>query len=249
MKSVQFTPASEIAHALRTRVIRHLNRWALGLMMASALGGIASAQTGNTLEVKLGETISRTWDQVKAEDYVYGPKQELETETGETHIWLPYGSKAPYYEVSGLHFTEASQDKNGLPLVMSIDGHTKGLLVFKFHFDKPIAAARLFAGWSEWGVKDATVGGIEYSTDGKSWTTIREVNKAGIISTFVPPTTPIDGNLKTSDLYLRFYSRNKGDENGQNYWMKFRMAGNPAWGDASSTFFKQQLQLWVTPTK
>lgn len=236
-------------HALRTRAIRHLNHWGLGLLLASALGGTASADTGHTLEIKLGESISRTWDQVQAEGYVYGPKQELDSTTGETHVWLPYGGKAPYYEVSGLQFTEASPQKNGLPLVMSIDGNTPGHLVFKFHFDKPVASARLFAGWSEWGVKDASVGGIEYSIDGRNWTTIREVNKPGIISTFLPQTAPIATNLKTSELYLRFYSRNKTDAAGQNYWMKFRMAGDPAWSDASATFFNQQLQLWVTPAK
>lgn len=233
----------------RTWVIRHLNRWGLSLLLASAFTGMASAQAGNTLEIKLGESIARTWEQVQADGYAYGPKQELETATGETHIWLPYGGKAPYYEVSGLQFTEASQQKNGLPLVMSIDGHNQGHLVLKLRFNKPVAAARLFAGWSEWGVKDTTVGGVEYSTDGKSWTTIREVNKPGIISTFVPPTAPIAANLKTLELYLRFYSRNKTDAAGQNYWMKFRMAGDPSWGDASSTFFKQQLQLWVTPAE
>ncbi len=50
---------------------------------------------------KLGTTVGRTWEQVKADKYVYGPKQEY-LNSGETHIYLPYGNNAKLYdEVAG----------------------------------------------------------------------------------------------------------------------------------------------------
>jgi len=39
----------------------------------------------------------------------------------------------------------------------------------------------------------------------------------------------------------------KADKSGSGRWMKFRMAGDPSWGDAATTLFNCQLQPWVTP--
>lgn len=245
MTTMQSTSKSPFRH----RFIARLRAWCLLALAGTALSGTVSAQVVDAVEIKLGQTISRTWAEVQSDGYAYGPKQEVDATTGETRVWLPYGSKAPYYEVSGLRLTDAAAEKGGTPLMMSIDGQSSGFLTMKFRFDRPVGAFRLRVGWCEWGVKGESVGGVEYSVDGRAWTTIREVNKAGIISTFVSPTEFKAADLRTSDLYIRFYSRNRGDIKGSNYWMKFRMAGDPTWGDASTTFFQQQLQLWVSPAK
>ena len=137
--------------------------------------------------------------------------------------------------------------------MLTVNGNTSGRLVFKLHFDKPIGGFRFSAGWSEWGVGGDTVGGVEYSVDGQKWTTIRELNEAKaqarIIDQFVDGKKTF-GGLNTQDLYIRCYSRDKNNpdaDSGPGRWMKFRMAGDPAWGDAATTFFNCQFQLWVTP--
>lgn len=212
-----------------------------------ALVSPALAETGKTLEIATGKAVERTWDQVKADKYAYGPKQNFDAAKKETQIFLPYGKDGEYFEVAGLLFTDPGPG-TGTPLAVTPDGNTSGKLVYKLHFDKPIRALRFSAGWSEWGVGGDMVGGVEYSVDGQKWTTIREVNKGEIVE-------PLSDGKKTfeiakaQDLYLRLYSRDKNNPdaaNGANRWMKLRMAGDPSWGDASSTFFANQMQLWVT---
>jgi hypothetical protein len=231
---------------------RQLGLFGLTLSLAAVCAGALAAQTGKTLEIKLGETIPRTWDDVKKADYAYGPKQEFEPSTQETHVWLPYGSKGEYFEVAGVKFTEPGPPE-GCPLVVSTADNVSGRLVFKLHFDKPIGALRFSAGWSEWGVGGNTVGGVEYSVDGRKWTTIRQINEAQaqarIIDQFVDGQKTF-GGLNTRDLYIRCYSRDKTNpeaDSGPGRWMKFRMAGDLAWGDVATTFFNCQFQLWVTP--
>jgi len=211
-----------------------------------------AAETGRTIQIKLGETIQRTWDDVKKAGHAYGPKQEYDPGADETHVWLPYGTKGEYFETAGVKFTDPGPP-TGWPLVMPSDGKLSAKLVFKFHFDKPIGAFRFSAGWSEWGVGGDTVGGIEYSVDGRKWTTIRELNEAKaqsrIIDQFVDGSKSF-GGLNTRDLYIRCYSRDKNHpeaESGPGRWMKFALAGDPAWGNAATTFFDRQFQLWVTP--
>ena len=224
-------------------------RWGMVLSLWLTLHlADAAAGSGQAVEIKLGETIERSWHEVVEDNYAYAPKQDFEMATNETHIWLPYGSSAPYYEVSGLHLIDPVED-TGTPMFVTVDGNTSGKLVMKLRFDKPITSFRLFAGWSEWGMKSGTVGGVEYSTDGQNWKTIRQIDKGGIIERFADPDTAEVKGLKTRNLYLRFYSRGEdGSENqpGGHYWMKFRTAGDPSWGDAHTTFFQQQFQLWVT---
>ena len=75
--------------------------------------------------------------------------------------------------------------------------------------------------------------------------------QARIIDQFVDGQKAFSG-LNTRDLYIRCYSRDKNHpdaESGPGRWMKFRMAGDPAWGDVAATFFNRQLQLWVTPPR
>jgi hypothetical protein len=206
--------------------------------------------TGKTLEIKLRSTSQRTWDDVKRANYAYGPKQEFDAATGQTHIWLPYGRNGVYFDASGVKLTEPGAAGTGSPEVLSVDGNTSGRLVFKLHFDNPIGSFRLFAGWSEWGVGSNTVGGIEYSVDGRRWVTIRETDQAKIIEPFIDPDTFKAIGIKTRDLYIRCYSRDKRHpeaDNGPNRWMKLRLAGDTAWGDAATTFFKAQMQLWAAP--
>ncbi len=223
-----------------------------GAMLAVAVlvGTVQAAD--KTLEIKLGAAVPRSWDDVKKADYAYGPKQEYDAAKKETHIWLPYGSKGQFFETAGVKLTEPGPDPGtGCPLVLSVDGNTSGNLVYKFHFDQPIGALRFAAGWSEWGVGGDTVGGVEYSADGQKWTTIREVNEGKIIEPLSDGAKSFQVG-KTQDLYIRLYSRDKNNPDagfGPGRWMKFRMGGDPAWGDASTTFFNCQLQLWVTPAE
>jgi hypothetical protein len=221
----------------------------IGLAVAT---DTAFAETGKTLEIKLGADVPRSWNDLQKAGYAYGPTQEFDPGTEETHIWLPYGNKGEYFQTAGVKFTEPGSD-TGWPLVLTVDDHTSGRLVFKLHFDKPIGGFRFDANWSEWGVGGNTVGGVEYSVDGQRWTTIRELHEAKaqarIIDQFVDGKKTF-GGLNSRDLYIRCYSRDKSNpdvQSGPGRWMKFAMAGNPAWGDAATTFFDRQLQLWVTP--
>ncbi len=236
----------------RTRTTRPLALCGLALGLTAICAGTFAAETGKTLEVKLGQTIPRTWDDVKKADYAYGPRQEYDPSSQETHVWLPYGSKGEYFDTAGVKFTEPGPG-TGWPLVLTVDSSTSGRLVFKLHFDKAIGGFRFYAGWSEWGVGGNTVGGVEYSVDGRKWTTIRQINEAKaqarIIDQFVDGKKTL-GGLKTQDLYIRCYSRDQNNpdaQSGPGRWMKFSMAGDPAWGDAAATFFNCQFQIWVTP--
>ena len=232
--------------------MRQLGLCTLTLGLTAFCACPLAAETGKTLEVKLGQTIPRTWDDVKKANYAYHPKQEFDTGTNETHIWLPYGNKGEYFETAGVKFTDPGSP-TGWPLVVTVNSTTSGRLVFKLHFDKPIGAFRFSAGWSEWGVGGDTVGGVEYSMDGRKWTTIRQLDEAKaqarIIDQFIDGKRTFLG-LNTQDLFIRCYSRDKNHpdaQSGTGRWMKFAMAGDPAWGNVATTFFECQFQLWVTP--
>lgn len=232
--------------------MRHLSLRGLAICLTALSAGVLAGEADKTLEVKLGETIKRTWDDVKKADYSYGPKQEFDAATQETHLWLPYGSKGVYFETAGVKLTDPGPQGTGCPLVMSVDGNTSGRLVFKLHFDKPIGAFRFYAGWSEWGVGGDSVGGVEYSVDGQKWISVREVNAGGIVEPFADAGKFKATGLRTQDLYIRCYSRDKKNPEagfGPGRWMKFRMGGDPAWGDVATTFFNCQFQLWVTPAE
>jgi hypothetical protein len=233
-------------------VTRRLDLCGLALGLAVICVPAVSAETGKTLEIKLGETVPRTWDDVQRTGYAYGPKQEFDPGTQETHVWLPYGNKGAYFETAGVKFTEPGSD-SGWPLVLTVGSNTNGRLVFKLHFDKPIGGFRCYAGWSEWDVGGDTVGGVEYSVDGRKWTTIRQLEepkaRVQIIDEFIGGNKTFAG-LNTRELYLRCYSRDKRNPaagSGPGRWMKFCMGGDPKWGDVARTFFDRQLQVWVTP--
>ena len=220
----------------------------IGWFAIAMVGGQAA---GAVMDVNLGETISRTWDDVEKDDYAYAPKQAFDAKTGETQIWLPYGSRGVFYETSGIRLSNPGKAGTGSPLATTPDGNTSARLVYKLRFDKPIGGFRAYLGWSEWGVGNGTVGGADYSVDGRNWTILREVAAGGIVEPLLDPAkVKVDG-LSTRELYLRFFSRDKANPAagfGSNRWMKLRLAGDPAWGDRVETFFKVQPQIWVVPS-
>jgi polysaccharide biosynthesis protein PslG len=225
----------------------------LAVLLVAAGGTALAADNGKTIEVRLGQTVQRTWDDVKKADYAYGPKQEYDAASRETHIWLPYGTKGVYFEAGGVTLSDPGPlPGTGCPLVTVANGDTSGRLVFKLHFDAPIGAMRCYAGWSEWGVGGDTVGGVEYSADGQKWTAIRQIDEAKAEARTIEPLADgkkTFGGLNTRDLYIRCYSRDRNNPDagsGPGRWMKLRMGGDPAWGDVAKTFFSCQLQLWVT---
>lgn len=229
---------------------RRLFNMRIGALAVIAAGEAAVA-SGSVVEVKLGQTIARSWANVEAAGYAYGPKQAFDAKTRETQVWLPYGSHGIYDETAGLSLSEPGSKGTGCPLATTADGNTSCRLVYKVRFDKPIGTFRLYVGWSEWGVGGETVGGVEYSVDGQAWKTIREVTAGGIVEPLVKPSDSKVAGLNTCTLYIRFYSRNRHDpaqEKGPGRWMKIRLAGDPGWGDRAETFFNAQPQIWVTPS-
>lgn len=216
------------------------------LLMFGAPAGAEDA--AGVVEVKLGATVARTWDQVKADQYAYGPKQEYDAKTEETHVYLPYGKDAKLYsEVRGTLYDAG----NGLAKFHSADGNTNATLTYKLHFDRPIGSFRYFTGWAELGLAADTAAGVEYSSDGKVWQTLAEVKgpKNQPVEPFVNNAKA--AGLKTDTLYIRYYTRNPQDPNagGGGRWLQMRLSGDPAWGDAATTFFTNQAQIWVKPYK
>lgn len=230
----------------RTKTSQWLCRLALASLFASPVSSVAQ-NSAETLEVKLGEVVDRSWTQVRDDNFAYGPKQDFEETTGETQIWLPYGTNAPYYELAGLKVTDPGVDRAGVATLVSMDGHTPGHLTYKLHFDKPIEAFRFKATDTEVGLKHAAAG-IEYSTDGEKWSPIAEWKTSGIINRSVDAAKVQATGLKTRDLYLRIFARDEKDpeaRRAENVFLKMWMSGDPSWGDASTTFFDRQLQVWV----
>jgi len=201
------------------------------------------------IEIKVGKTIERTWEQVQADNYAYGPKQDYDAASGETHIYLPYGSNRKlYHQVRGSLY---DPKRGAVAKFHSADGNTNAVLTFRLHFDRPIGGLRFAANWTELGLAENTVAGVEYSDDGQTWRTIREVKGAekrrGIVEPFVHGFKATGLNTRT--LYIRYYSRDpkRPQAHGPGRWLQIWMAGDPSWGDAATTFFARQLQLWVTP--
>ena len=230
---------------MKKQSARSIYAGAIGWCAAALVGGQA---VGAVMDVKLGETIPRKWADVETDGYAYAPKQAFNAKTGETQIWLPYGAKGVYYETSGIRLSDPGKTGTGAALATTVDGNTSGRLVYKLRFDKPIGGFRASLGWSEWGVGNGTVGGADYSVDGRNWTILREVASGGIVEPLLDPAKAKVDGLNARELHLRFFSRDKANPSagfGPNRWMKLRLAGDPAWGDRAETFFKTQPQLWV----
>ena len=104
---------------------------------------------------------------MKKAAYAYGPKQEFDPSSQETHVWLPYGSTGACFETAGVKLTDPGPSWKDALWCLSVNGNTSGRLVFKLHLNKPIGGFRFYAGWSERGVGGETVGGVGYSVDGE----------------------------------------------------------------------------------
>lgn len=218
----------------------------LGLALVMTCG-VSSAQETGTIEVKVGAEVPRSYDDLKAAGYVYGPKQEVDPSTKDTHVWLPYGTKGVYTEMVATKVEDPEPGKTAV-MMNGVDGATCIQWGYKLHFDKPISGFSLSATLAELGLKDAFAG-VEYSVDGQKWVTLKQIDASGTVNSFLDPATDKATGLDTSDLTIRFYTRSKSDPKAaqaESAWFKLWTAGDPSWGDASTTFFARQIQIWVT---
>lgn len=207
---------------------------------------LAAAEPG-TLNIQLGSTIRRSLDDVRAAGFAYGPKQDVDTASGETCVYLPYGARFVNYRgvVKGL-LSDAGAD--AIPqFVSSTGGQAPGQLTYRLDFDRPIKAFRFAIGYAETVLEADCTAGLEYSTDEKTWTIAKEVKGLNaVVSPFPAATTVVDG-LNTTTLLLRIYARNPGNPAATSgMYLKLRMAGDPSWGDAATTFFTSQPRVWLT---
>lgn len=206
---------------------------------------------GGFVDVKLGATIRRTWEQVKADRFSYGPRQDYDAATGETLVYLPYGNDVKLYSrVRGLLF----DPRPGMPARFHSTGSDKeALLAYELRFDQPIASFILRDNWTELDLVPTTVAGVEFSEDGKKWTVLREIRGAdhpGVVLEPFCDDLKVAG-LDTRTLFIRYYTRDPSNpgQSGAGRWIQLWMAGDPAWGDAATTFFQRQIQVRVAPAK
>ena len=106
---------------------------------------------GNTLNITTGTTVTRDWGTIVAQGFVYGPKQSYSVSGSNTttHIYLPYGdANGVYYADNGVGFTNAAAE--ALAMATNNSGPESCYFSFKLHFDRPISAFAMNAGWSNW---------------------------------------------------------------------------------------------------
>lgn len=202
------------------------------------------------IKVRLGKTIKREYKDVVKDNYAYGPKQDYDKKTKLTQIWLPYGDNKELYAHTKGIFSNPSPE-NGMSTFHSCDSSSDATLTYKIEFDRPIGEFTLKYGKLEYGLEQGTVAGVEYSTTGKSWKTIREVEgtKPQDVQTILNFVDNFKAEkIKTKTLYIRFYSRSKKEPEkpwGPGRWLQLWLAGDPNWGDIATTFFIHQPQIWV----
>jgi hypothetical protein len=209
----------------------------------------------HTVFIKLNTTVQRTLEQIKTARCAYGPKQEYDAATGETHIYLPYGNNSDLYFGEFRVILEDAHEGR-LAELRTPDSGTAALLTYKLQFDKPISACRFRAGGQvELDLEPTCVAGLEYSTDGGQWKPVHEYKgtEITVYKIFGPfiENASVSG-LNTQTLFLRYYSRDSANPqatNGKRMWLKLWMTGDPAWGDAATTFFANQSQIWVKEAK
>jgi hypothetical protein len=215
--------------------------------------------TEGVIPVKINATINRTWKQVQDDKFVYGPKQEVDNDTNETHVWLPYGKDTSlYHEVQGVLSDPGEVGNNGRStLINPQDASTTCSVTYKVVFNKPITSFRFTVGWQELNLGEKSAAGIEYSLNGKKWVTIQETKGSdpgatGFKMSGVFGKDMTVKNIVTQQLFLRVYARdaqNSEDRHGDTRWLRLILSGDPAWGDAERTFFAAQPQLWVAAGK
>ncbi len=159
---------------------------AAGALAIGVLLSLTAAQAADgVVEVKLGQTIDRSWAQVTAAKFAYGPHQEYDAKTGRTHVYLPYGKDPSlYFEVRGnVYDAEGNQPAK----FHSCTGEQNAVLTYKLHFDKPISAFAFRGQYAEIATQQDTAAGVEYSEDGETWKTLYQVGggKSGIIEPFI----------------------------------------------------------------
>jgi ferric-dicitrate binding protein FerR (iron transport regulator) len=205
------------------------------------------------LEVRLGETVPRTWEQVRAAGYAWGPRQANDARTGETVVWLPYGRDlSRYARVRGMALYDP---RPGTPAKAHSRGaHADAELTLQLRFDRPVGAFRFDDNWSEVHVGPGGEAGAEYSVDGRTWVTMRALRgeddgAPGIHEPFAGPFTA--SGLDTRRLLVRYYARapRGAAAPGPGRWLQIWMAGDPGWGDVATTFFERQLQVRVAPKR
>jgi len=231
--------------------------WVLAAVLATAGLTVSLAvaaerpPAAGTIEVKLGQTIARTLDHVKADNFGYGPKQDYDARTDETHIYLPYGDNPRLYAEARGVLTDPRL--GSVAVYRTQDANTNALLTYRLHFDKPIGAFRFESDNVEVGLAPDTVAGIEYSQDGKTWKTLHEIKGDAVgaktVAPFVKDARAADLNTRT--LFIRIYTRDpkNPDASGPGRRLQVWLAGDPSWGDAATTFAARQQQVWVTPAK
>lgn len=218
------------------------------LLPCLAIAAVAPLHAADgVVQVKLGAIVVRTFEQVQADGMRYAPKQDFEPATNETRVYLPYGgNRKLYHEVVG----QLSDPAVGSCAEFVCDGGDKASsLTYKLAFDKPIASFRCRIGYTELVQAPTSVAGVEYSLDGKAWKTVKEHPKGTkSVVDLCPDTVAVTG-LNTKLLYLRMYARDSANPtaaSGPEMYLKSRISGDPGWGDATSTFFNSQNQVWVT---
>lgn len=206
---------------------------------------------GGFVEVKVGAAIRRPWEQVKADGFAYGPRQDYDAVTGETVVYLPYGSDVKRYSrVRGLLF----DPRPGMPARFHSRGSdSEALLQFELRFDQPIGSFRLRDNWTELDLVPTTVAGVEYSLDGEKWTVLREIRGAdhpGVVLEPFCDDLAVSG-LEARTLFIRYYTRDpdRPGRSGPGRWIQLWMAGDPSWGDAATSFFQRQIQVRVAPVR
>jgi sialate O-acetylesterase len=199
--------------------------------------------TGNTLEIEVGKEVKRTWDMIKVNGYEYVPEQRVKGAI--TTVYLPYGTRrGSYFEMEGMKATPV--ELGSVPALV-MDGSGAGHLTYRFHFDRAISSFGLKVGYG----RIQTGGGVlvfEYSTDGQSWTTFREVTQNGEVRGISDPKKHQVTELDTQDLYIRCALRplENSSQKLTSPSLNIRMAGDVRWGDASRTFPQSQWQLELT---
>jgi hypothetical protein len=197
----------------------------------------ADAKPPVDVKVVLGQTIERTWDDIRADGYAYGPRQTFDAKTNETRVFLPYGNNPRLYaELRGMtladttHFATASAN--------TASGAEESVLTYRIVFDQPISAFRPVVGPGKVELAQGQTAGVEYSVDdGATWKPVVE------FKTSTAPQMMVDKfkaeNLNATTLLLRLYARGGGR-------IQFMMSGHPSWGDAATSFVGRQLQVYAT---
>jgi hypothetical protein len=156
---------------------------------------------------------------------------------------------------SGARNANFSESERGSQAeVYTMDNMRAMRFQYRLEFDRPISSFHCLIGpYTELVLAPSGIAGVEYSTDGTTWAPVGEPHKGtrAVLNPLVGPDVVIS-DLDTRLLLLRIYTRD-GDhpeaDGGVELFLKMRISGDPSWGDAATTFFRCQNQVWVTTKK